>query len=62
MGTVLVGLIPAPVIYRSLQSDTTMKSPPRNKEKKVSYSFPMAIGSPLAPRSPRPRIREPGSG
>jgi len=61
MGTVLVGLIPAPVIYRSLQSDTTMKSPPHNKEK-VSYSFPMAIGSPLAPRSPRPRIREPGSG
>ena len=54
IGTVLVGLIPAPVMYRSLETVSSAR-----KKHKVNYSLPIAIGSPLTPRSPRPRIREP---
>lgn len=56
--TVDVGLMPAPATYKSLPK----RPGARPIEKRDTHSLPMLMGRPLAPRSPRPRIREPISG
>jgi hypothetical protein len=59
IGMVRLGLIPAPATYKSLEFK--FKSPLKRR-KEITNSFPMLIGKPFAPRSPRPRILEPSHG
>jgi len=60
MGRVVAGLIPAPATYRSLPAEVWGQPHSQAKEEgNDSYSLPMEIGRPLAPKSPRPRMRDP---
>lgn len=60
IGNVDVGRIPAPEMYRSLKPCDTVYFPKHKYRLGITaHNFPMAIGRPFAPRSPRPRILEP---
>jgi len=56
------GLTPAPATYKSLLSQTELQEKRTIKKSgmvQTTNSFPMLMGRPFAPRSPRPRILEP---